>query len=272
MAGGGHPGERPAFSDPLWDDGQAEVASYRAVERRYGELREGTATLIVVSERFDADALVKDDGPVRARHTLGVMKLNHSLTIPTGVYTYQQMASAFLARGDARAVKLTVGSQEWCGVTHKRLVVRNGRATLHGSSYFGGEAERAFDVPLDDRTVFYDALPLWLRTLDLSRPGARQVRLVSQQLTNRVRAPEVAPARITVGRAASLEVPAGRFEAVPVTVVHHAGRDVYHLDARAPHALVRWDRSDGGRYTLLEVRRARYWELHDVGDTFEDAP
>lgn len=264
--GAGMRGERALFADAIWDDGNAEIARYEVLERRYGTLRRAEATLIVVKETFDADALVKDDGPDRPARSIEVLKLNHVLTVPTGVYTYRQMASVFLARADARLLKMVVGSQEWCGITHKRLAVHEGRATLHTSSYFGGEGERSFDVPIDDRTVLYDALPLWLRTLELARPGTRQVRLVSQQLSNRAPRPVLAAARITVERASSIEVPAGRFDVVPVRVVHRAGTDVLRFTVEAPHTLVQWERADGGSYALSWVRRARYWELHDVDD------
>lgn len=259
----GAAGERPVFRDALWDDGEAEIASYRVVERRYGTLREGHATLIVVKESFDAAALVKADGPVAPEHPLEVMKLNHVLTTPTGVYTYRQMASVFVRRDDARPVKLVTSSQEWCGITSKRMEVRGPRATLHGSSYFGAEGDRAYPVVLDEDTVLFDALPMWLRTLELSRPGTREVRLVPAQLSHRVTPVEVAPATIEVGAPGSVEVPAGTFEAVPVTVEHAAGTEVFHLQAEAPHTLVRWARSDGGEYALEWVRRAPYWELHD---------
>ncbi len=264
--GAGGAGERPLFADALWDDGLAEVASYDVRERRYGTLRDATATMIVVKETFDADALVKDDGPERAERTIDVMKLNHVLTVPTGVYTYRQMASVFVTRDRAQPVERVIGSQEWCGITHKRLAVRGGRATLHASSYFGGEGERSFDVPMDDRTVLYDALPLWLRTLELERRHARRVRLVSQQLSNRAPRPELAEATITVGAPRSIVVPAGTREVVPVTVEHAAGTDVLSFAREAPHPLVRWDRADGGSYALRGVRRVAYWELHDLED------
>lgn len=255
-------GERAPFEAALWNDGNAEVASYTVVERRYGTLRQGRATLILVKETFDADRLVKADGPRPPERTVEVMKLNHVLTTPTGVYTYRQMASVFLEREDARPLKLVTSSQEWCGITSKRMEVRGASPTLHTASYFGAEGDRAFSVPLDERTVLHDALPMWLRTLALDREGTREVRLVPPQLSNHARPPEVAPATIAVGAPAPVEVPAGTFEAVPVTVEHAGGTDVFHLRAEAPHTLVRWDRADGGRYALEWVRRAPYWEMN----------
>jgi hypothetical protein len=263
--GGGLRGERDTFAEELWDDGNAEVASYRAIERRYGTLREGHATLILVKETFDAGTLVKDDED-NATERLDVIKLNHIVAIPTGVYTYRQMASVFLAREDARAVKLVTSSQEWCGITYKRMVVRGGRGSLHTSSYFGAEAERSFDIAMGDRTVLFDALPAFVRTLNPRRRHTRRIQLVPQQLSNRAAIPHVEAATVTVGAPQPIAVPAGRFSAYPVTVEHAGGREVFHLAVEAPHPLIRWDRSDGGAYELEWMRRAPYWELHDIED------
>lgn len=263
----GHPGERPALRDALWDDGRAEVASYVAHERRYGILRDGEAILISVKEELDADALVKADGRYHPR-TRTAMKLNTVLTVPTGVYTYRQMASSWLAREDARPLKVAVGSQEWCGLTYKVLTVRGPEALLRTFSYFGAEGERAFVVPVDERTVLADTLPLWLRTLDLAEPGVRRVRIVESQLSNRAPEPAIEDAEIEVGGAETLEVPAGRFETVPVEVRRGDVVEVFHLAREAPHTLVRWDRADGGRWDLEWVRRAAYWDMNgpeDVG-------
>ena len=262
--------ERAAFADARWDEGNAEVARYRVRERRYGTLRDGAATLIVVKETFDALRLVKAD--LGTDHPLEVMKLNHLLTTPTGVYTYRQMASVFLRRADARPVKLVTSSQEWCGITSKQLFVRGPESVLRASSYFGAEGERADPVQLDARTVLFDALPLWLRSLDLDRVGRRAVQLLPAQLSSHAQAPRIAPATIEVAAPRTLDVPAGRFEGVPVTVVHDGGEDTFVFDAVAPHTLLRWERADGGHYELEWVRYAPYWRLTDEGDTLVPAP
>src|SRR5688572_29571369 len=44
------PGDVPLFRDRLWDDGRAEISSYRVRRSRYGEMRDAEAILIVVNE------------------------------------------------------------------------------------------------------------------------------------------------------------------------------------------------------------------------------
>lgn len=258
--------ETDALADPLWDDEKAEVAGYVTREARYGTLRDGEATLLTVKETFDAERLVKADAPEPPRHTVTVMKLNTVVTVPTGVYTYRQMASTFLTRAEARPVKLAVSSQEWCGTTSKLLEVRGDEASLRAFSYFGAEAERAWRVPLDRDTILADSLPLWLRTLDLERPGERRVRIVDEQLSNRARPPRARSATITVGTPESITVPADTFDTIPVAVTRGDRKDTFWLRRERPHTLIRWDRADGGSYRLRYVTRAPYWDMNGVED------
>ena len=262
----GMPGETAALSDPLWDDGKAEVAGYVTREARYGTLRDGEAVLITVKETFDAEQLVKADAPEPPQYPLTVMKLNRLVTVPTGVYTYRQMTSTFLEREDAQPVKLSVSSQEWCGTTAKRLEVHGDSAFLRAFSYFGAEGQRAWPVPMDERTVLADALPLWLRTLDLDRRGERRVRIVDEQMSNRARPPHARDAVINVGTPGSIAVPAGTYDAVPVVVTRGDREETFWLQKDRPHTFVRWDRADGGVYWLRYVERAFYWKMNGVED------
>jgi hypothetical protein len=268
--GAGRAAETDLLRSRLWDDGFAEVARYAGTERRYGELRAAELVLITVKEPFDPDLLVKADGARHAR-TLDAIKLNTILTVPTGVYTYHQMSSAFFDRAAGRLMKLATTSQEWCGITSKILTVRGGRAVLRAFSYFGDEADSIHPFEMDDDTVVADALPLYLRTLDLERPGSRELRLLPRQLSNRTTIPVPERATATVGTAETLDVPAGAFEAIPVEV-RGSETDVYWFASSSPHALVRWDRADGGRYELASVLRTDYWDQHAVGDALPPLP
>jgi hypothetical protein len=270
----GQAAETPLYRDALWDDGNAEVARYRATEPRYGVMREGEAILIVVKETFDSDLLVKADG-VHHESTIDVMKLNTVTSFQTGVYTYRQMVSAYLTRDALRPVKLAVGSQEWCGLTSKILTIRGSEALLRTFSYFGDEADRAFSLELGHDAVLYDALPMWLRSLDLDDRSTRTIRVLDEQRSNRATEPALVRAQVGVGEPVAVEVPAGSFSAHPVTVTRGEARDVFFLGEEAPHPLVRWERSDGGVYELTVLARAPYWNMHDpenLGDLLPQRP
>lgn len=265
--GGGAQVESELLRSDSWDQGVAEVARYRGEERRYGVPRPAELTLITVKEDFDIDDLVKADGPHHPNRA-PVIKLNTVLTVPTGVYTYRQMASSFLLRETGHALKLTTGSQEWCGATSKVLVVRGGEGVLRTFSYFGAEGEGVYRVPMDNDVVLYDALPLWLRSLDWET-ASRTIRVLPKQLSSHAGEPTLISTEVRVGSPTAVELPVGSREAYPVEVT--ALEETYWFDVDAPHPLVRWERSDA-RFDLAAVDRVPYWSMNGPEDALPPLP
>jgi hypothetical protein len=258
--------ETETFHDGLWEDGNAEIARFDARQMRYGELRDGELILITVKEPFDPERLVKADGP-HHEHTIDALKLNTLLTFQTGVYTYRQMASAFVTRDALAPMKLATSSQEWCGTTSAFFTIRGQRGLLRSFSYFGAEAERSSSLALPADVVLEDALPVWLRALDWD-VERRAIHLVPSQLSNRAMTADPVGAEVEVGAVEAIEVPEGRFEARAVTVSFGERRDVYHLEVTPPHALVRFTRGESV-YERTFLSRAPYWEMN--GTEYDDA-
>lgn len=248
---------KPGFGlAALWNDGNAEVTRYEARDLRYGIARTSRAVLIVVAEDLLRDRLVKPDRPGDAA-TVRVLKLNHVRSIPTGVYVYQQMLSAFLGADRLDALKLTVTSHEWCGNTFVEW--RRDRPALEVRTYFENPGDA--DVPFaPGDALFYDALPLALRGLDFVRTREASVRVVDTLFAAHPEPPSIAGGRLTVERRAA---PASAWR---VTLVRGDRRDVFDFDAAFPHGLSRWERSDGGELRRIDVRRFRYWERNAPGD------
>jgi hypothetical protein len=76
-----------------WYAGKAEISSYSLEQARYGEIRNGEATLIFVTEDFSADKLVKLDEPAGATDKMRVLKMNMNKKFVTGIYPYSMMLS-----------------------------------------------------------------------------------------------------------------------------------------------------------------------------------
>ena len=118
------PSSAVPFGD-YWYRGKAEVTSYRLQQARYGQIREGDAVLIFVTEPFSESRHVKLDRPGEAGgDAVTVLKLNATRKFLTGIYPYSMMTSVFTpidANSDARAIKITTSSQEWCGHTFTQL-------------------------------------------------------------------------------------------------------------------------------------------------------
>ena len=135
------------FKD-YWYSGDAEITSYKLEQARYGELREGTAIMIYVTEPFLSGLQVKAD--ISDPNNIPVLKLNATKNYLTGIYPYSIMTSSFYPVYDNQhALKLSFSSQEWCGHVYAQLNNRNDFEIM-SHSYFGNEADEDFHLEKTD--------------------------------------------------------------------------------------------------------------------------
>ena len=128
-----------------WYNGTAEINSYSLQQARYGELRDGNAVLIFVTEPFDPNKQVKADRP--DKNTVSVLKLNSTKKFNTGVYPYSIMTSTFYpVNNNQHALKVTNSVQEWCGQVFMQLNNKN-RFNIASYSYFESESDQQFRLP-----------------------------------------------------------------------------------------------------------------------------
>jgi hypothetical protein len=131
------------FKD-YWYAGEAEITSYKLEQARYGEIREGNAVLVFVTEDFLPEAQVKAESYNESN--IPVLKLNATKKFNTGIYPYSIMQSTFYpVANDQHAIKISASIQEWCGHVYTQL---NNRKTLEISShsYFQNEADQQFKI------------------------------------------------------------------------------------------------------------------------------
>jgi hypothetical protein len=133
-----------AFKD-YWYAGEAEITSYELKQARYGEIREGKAVLIYVTEPFLPGKQVKADG--NNPDNVSVLKLNATKNYLTGIYPYSIMSSTFYPVHDNQhAIKTSLSVQEWCGHVYTQLNNRDEfEYTAH--SYFESEADETNMLP-----------------------------------------------------------------------------------------------------------------------------
>lgn len=130
------------FAD-YWHSGEAEITSYELKQARYGEIREGKAVLIYVTEPFNTSEQVKSD---RSSGKLPVLKLNQTRNFLTGIYPYSIMSSTFFPLEKTNhALKVSASVQEWCGQMYSQLNNR-GVYELISHSYFEGEADQYMEL------------------------------------------------------------------------------------------------------------------------------
>lgn len=145
--------ESKEFSN-YWNDGKAEISSYELQQSRYGELHEGEATLIFVTEPFSKSKQVKLDDYRNEKDRVDVLKLNAVRKFQTGIYPYSMMTSVFSPyKKSGLALKITSSIQEWCGHTFKQFNRQGKKINISGHSYFESEGETTTtiaDVWLED--------------------------------------------------------------------------------------------------------------------------
>ncbi len=253
--------------DPVWDDGRAEVCVYDVTGPKEGATRAYSATSIVVKEDMDLAQRVKSDkGPVAGR-TASVLKMNLFFDIPTGVYSHHLMSSAFYARDGWRLLKLVTSSQDGCGLTFAETLPRDNTLVRRGHSYWDGEADAVDSLVVTPDAVMMDAMPLWLRGMNLFWRGSYKMPVIGSGLTNRLTPLKVEQATIEFLGREALSVPAGNYDDVlHVRVTAGKTQDEFWFDARAPHPLVSMWRADGSRFVLAKYLRLDYWNYAKPGD------
>lgn len=148
-----------------WFNGKAEISSYKLEQARYGEMHEGSAVLIFVTEDFLPDVQVKADS--KDAENISVLKLNATKDFNTGIYPYHTMQSTFYPlSNNYHALKVTSSIQEWCGQVYSQINNR-GQFEVLSHSYFEGEADEEFKL---DETILENELFNQLRINPKSLP------------------------------------------------------------------------------------------------------
>ena len=129
----------------IWYAGKAELSSFTLQQARYGEIRNGEAVLIFVTEDFSNKKLVKLDEPDKAGDKVRVLKMNMTKKFVTGIYPYSMMLSVFTPvskTGTEKTLKADCTSQEWCGHTFSKLKLSGNSYQWQLHSYFEKEGEQ----------------------------------------------------------------------------------------------------------------------------------
>jgi hypothetical protein len=132
-------------SKKYWYDGTAEITSYKLSQARYGEMREGTAVFVFVTEPFSKASNTKSDRG--GKGSLPALKLNTTKKFNTGVYPYSLMTSTFFPfEGANTSYKTSFTMQEWCGTMFAEMRNSGDQLTFDLHSYFEGQSYKGKTV------------------------------------------------------------------------------------------------------------------------------
>lgn len=152
-----------------WYDGTAEISSYQLKQSRYGELHNGTAVLVYVTEPFSKKSNTKADYSNPAN--ISVLKLNTTKKFNTGIYPYSMMTSTFFPfEKEEHSLKVTSSIQEWCGMTYLEMK-NDANFNFNLNSYFEGAS---FDNKEIEHTILENDLWSLIRLNPNSLPLGKQ--------------------------------------------------------------------------------------------------
>ncbi|MGH7884796.1 MAG: hypothetical protein ACRENO_03765 [Thermodesulfobacteriota bacterium] len=133
-----------------WYSGKAEITSYDLKQARYGEIHDGYAVTVFVTEPFSKSKQVKLDNPGQNKDDVNqVLKLNYIKKFNTGVYEYSIMDSIFTPvnlKENSSSVKISSSVQEWCGNVYTQLNLDNENYIVESFSYFESEGDTKFEI------------------------------------------------------------------------------------------------------------------------------
>lgn len=138
----------PANFGEYWYQGVAELTHFQLEQARYGEIREGDAVLIFVTEDFLAQSQVKYEFGEPKEPIEKVLKLNANRRFFTGIYPYSTLTSVFtpVDPQHVHSLKLTNSVQEWCGQVYSQLNLRDNQYQVISHSYFQKEGDQQLQI------------------------------------------------------------------------------------------------------------------------------
>lgn len=252
-----------------WYAGKAELCSYHLQQARYGEIHEGNAITIFVTEDFSRSKQVKLDRPEDAGDDrLPAFKLNLVKKFNTGIYPYSMMLSVFSPvdlNNYPDAVKVTANVQEWCGITYMQLNRQGNKYHVASFSYFEEEGDKAEN--------FEDCFPedeLWnlIRMAPEKLPVGEQKLLPGSLYTRMTHIPlQAQPANLSLK-----ENGAENIYSIQYTAQQHTLN--IHFEKNFPYKITSWDETFPGfdgkllttTATLNKTMMSDYWRHHNNTD------
>jgi len=250
-------GSRSWRQSAIWDDGNAEFATYEISWQRYDRAYNGRAIIVLVKEPWAPDLQVKADTP--RPDGFEVFKFNHLRDVPTGVYTYHQAATVFLRRDSGELLKIAASSVEACGISTAQMRDQ----VLETHSYFDTQGDRTVSWP--NGAWPWAGLPAVLRDFVVGEP-ASTFNVFGTLMTSRF--PELTDKswKLTRHEPKRLSVPAGDYEGVAIELQHEDVSMTFVFDSVSPHTLLQYKDSRDSEYRLAKVERMPYWRMSKPGD------
>lgn len=255
----------PSF-DSYWYQGKAELSRYSLRQARYGEIHEGEAVLVFVTEDFLPKLQVKQehgDSP----SAVSVLKLNAYRRFYTGIYPYTVMTSSFTPASGAPTLKLSSTVQEWCGQVYSQLNRRGEGLQTLVHSYFQDEADQKMllpDATLEDGV--WAAIRIAPNEIE---EGERNIVPALEYIRMRHKALRPYPAVVTRTKEVTTDLVDHPVTALQVTYPPLGRTLIIYYEAQFPHVIQAWEEREGPFRTTAVRTHAiidDYWNHNSVDD------
>lgn len=256
-----------------WYPNGAEISRFNLRQSRYGEIHEGDAVFIYVTESMNRQLQVKADQP--DEKDVPVLKLNATRKFFTGIYPYSVMTSVFAPVDPQQSLlplKISFSSQEWCGHVYLQMNLRRNGYMIQGHSYFEKEADQKLQIenafPEDAVWTLIRTAPSQLPQGPLNIiPGTVYVRFVHRPMESMQ-----AVGKLTAIRGKSLEGRALVQYELKFTEDNRVLRIQFEKDF--PHRIQQWEETYSGlggqalttRATRTHTIMSDYWNRHNNAD------
>jgi hypothetical protein len=246
------------FAD-YWFSGVAEISSYELQQVRYGEIRQGNAVFVFVTEPFSEAKQVKLDYPENmGEDNVAVMKLNAIRKFNTGIYDYSMMTSVFTPialEQHPRTFKTTTSIQEWCGHTFTQFNLKGNQYEIKGFSYFESEGDISKKVSAE---LLEDEIWTRIRIQPNSVPTGT-LEVIPSSFYVRLQHTPIIPARATikkVQREATTEY--------TIEYLHQNRTLTISVEQVFPYKILGWTEDNGDglitKATLKKTILSPYWQ------------
>ncbi|GAB4409077.1 MAG: hypothetical protein OHK0053_35860 [Microscillaceae bacterium] len=257
----------PRFGE-YWYKGEAEISSYHLRQARYGEVHEGDAVLIFVTEPFSRRKQVKVDQPVVGdEEVVNVLKLNATKKFYTGIYPYSVMMSSFSpVEAPTRPLKITASIQEWCGQVFTQINWRKNQYALESFSYFESEGDQKTKL---EEAWLEDALWNQIRIAPENLPQG-DFRIIPAAVTARLLHFELKPEAAK----GTLQIESDSTQVYSLEYAQSGHRLKIRFEKTFPYRILEWEESYPGRDGQAQITRATlraqlktaYWQKNRLQD------
>ena len=242
-------------NDSYWSDGKAEFDIYDAQLMRQGQLRKCELLHILFRERIDPKTLARVDDPKRS-DPISTIRMNQVWSVATGLFIEQGSIVSYWRPDSTFLAKLTFVGSDCVGNAANKIEVKDATLNYTTETYRGGTVVSASPAPAN--AIFYDELPLRVRTISWSKPEGEFDMVLAPTLARfNTEKLEFVPAHVSWKTAE---------KSIEVTVNHAMGSDRFVLDRDFPFLLREWQMADGSRLKMKRGLKADYWNYAKEGD------